>query len=596
MSNWKVLAAQESQIQGCDLTIVLATVDAESSGNNELNDIGCVGYGQINVPYHYDAYQYAAQRLGISLPAEGDTKGLINLTLQNDQLSMIISVFVIKQYWAQAAGDFVQFTKLYEGPDATDIDRRYNIYQQYLDQSNSNTSALSGTNVHTGADVITIARQYLGVPYVWGGADPSGFDCSGLVQYCYSQIGIDLPRTTYDQVTKGIDVGSNPLQEGDLMFFDSTGHVAMYSGNGNMIEAPHTGANVREVTARTPENVRRIISANSGSYGSGTPLNGLSIPATNYSIVNNSKQSTGVIYGRRYRVLVSNSEGVALDVSKLKCTFNIQKTMRMQANYSTITIYNLSAQTENTIIQEGNRVVLEAGYEGEQYGLIFDGTVIQPLRNKLDGVDYTLTLNSLDGDGFLNGGVVNFSVLKGQTHRDITGTIASKASTPTQLGTISQKFDNTQLTRGKVCFGLGKEYLRQIAQSQGATFYMDNGMVNIIKLDDLPVDEIIELSPASGLIGVPAQTEYGVSFKCLLNPRIKLNTLVHIDNTLVQDLQAQLGQVIRSLDSSGIYRIIKINDIGDTMGDDWQCECEAVSQAGMVPSLMNSASANMNPF
>jgi hypothetical protein len=61
-------------------------------------------------------------------------------------------------------------------------------------------------------------------------------------------------------------------------------------------------------------------------------------------------------------------------------------------------------------------------------------------------------------------------------------------------------------------------------------------------------------------------------------------------------LQAQLGQVIRSLDSSGIYRIIKINDIGDTMGDDWQCECEAVSQAGMVPSLMNSASANMNPF
>ncbi|WP_232421884.1 transglycosylase SLT domain-containing protein [Nocardioides sp. Iso805N] len=102
----------------------------------------------------------------------------------------------------------------------------------------------------TGSDVVTDARRYLGVPYLWGGTDPSkGLDCSGLVQQVYGDLGISLPRVSRDQADTGTAVGSlADAQPGDLLFFGSPiHHVAIYEGNGMMIEAPHTGQSVKEI-------------------------------------------------------------------------------------------------------------------------------------------------------------------------------------------------------------------------------------------------------------------------------------------------------------------------------------------------------------
>ena len=93
-------------------------------------------------------------------------------------------------------------------------------------------------------EVIPIARKYLGIPYVYGGADPSvGFDCSGLVMYCYAQIGIQLPHYSGYQQNMGVPVPMNALRPGDLVFmgYPVSYHVALYAGGGQVIEAPHTG-------------------------------------------------------------------------------------------------------------------------------------------------------------------------------------------------------------------------------------------------------------------------------------------------------------------------------------------------------------------
>jgi cell wall-associated NlpC family hydrolase len=87
----------------------------------------------------------------------------------------------------------------------------------------------------------TIAMQYLGVPYVWGGGSPSGFDCSGLVMYVFAQLGIALPHYAAAQFGVGEPVARDQLQPGDLVFFDGLGHVGIYIGGGEMIHAPHTG-------------------------------------------------------------------------------------------------------------------------------------------------------------------------------------------------------------------------------------------------------------------------------------------------------------------------------------------------------------------
>jgi peptidoglycan DL-endopeptidase CwlO len=92
-----------------------------------------------------------------------------------------------------------------------------------------------------GGDVVSIAMQYLGTPYVWGGAAPGGFDCSGLVVFAYAQVGISLPHYTGALWNVGTPVSSDQLQPGDLVFFYGLGHVGIYIGGGQFIHAPHTG-------------------------------------------------------------------------------------------------------------------------------------------------------------------------------------------------------------------------------------------------------------------------------------------------------------------------------------------------------------------
>jgi cell wall-associated NlpC family hydrolase len=89
--------------------------------------------------------------------------------------------------------------------------------------------------------VVGVAMQYLGTPYVWGGASPGGFDCSGFVMYVYGQIGVSLPHSSYAQYGYGSPVSQGDLQPGDLVFFDGLGHVGIYVGGGSFIHAPHTG-------------------------------------------------------------------------------------------------------------------------------------------------------------------------------------------------------------------------------------------------------------------------------------------------------------------------------------------------------------------
>ncbi len=91
-----------------------------------------------------------------------------------------------------------------------------------------------------------MALRYLGVPYRWGGADPvTGFDCSGLVQFAYAQVGIRLNHYTGTQFTEGAPVPDGQLRPGDLVFFEpgvaGPGHVGIYAGGDEFVEAPHTG-------------------------------------------------------------------------------------------------------------------------------------------------------------------------------------------------------------------------------------------------------------------------------------------------------------------------------------------------------------------
>ena len=100
---------------------------------------------------------------------------------------------------------------------------------------------------------VTIASRYLGVRYRFGGAGPNGFDCSGLVQYVYRQLGKSLPRTAAEQASATRRVSRSQARPGDLVLFPGGGHIGIYVGNGMMLDAPHTGTVVQ---------IRKIYSSN----------------------------------------------------------------------------------------------------------------------------------------------------------------------------------------------------------------------------------------------------------------------------------------------------------------------------------------------
>ncbi|MEV0261698.1 NlpC/P60 family protein [Streptomyces sp. NPDC050617] len=110
----------------------------------------------------------------------------------------------------------------------------------------TDSRAPSGTHAAKADKAIAFARAQMGKPYVWGATGPNSYDCSGLTQAAWKAAGVDLPRTTWDQVKTGTRVATDDLQPGDLVFFyDDISHVGMYIGDGKMIHAPKPGANVR---------------------------------------------------------------------------------------------------------------------------------------------------------------------------------------------------------------------------------------------------------------------------------------------------------------------------------------------------------------
>lgn len=135
---------------------------------------------------------------------------------------------------------------------------------QAVSQAPTGSTSTTSTASASASAITSYALTFLGVPYVWGGTTPSGFDCSGLVQYVYSHFGINLGRTTYTQQYAGTKISVASAQAGDLYFWGSYGsayHVAIALGGGQYVMAPAPGQNVMtgSVSSYTPSFAVRVL-------------------------------------------------------------------------------------------------------------------------------------------------------------------------------------------------------------------------------------------------------------------------------------------------------------------------------------------------
>lgn len=295
-------------------------------------------------------------------------------------------------------------------------------------------------------------------------------------------------------------------------------------------------------------------------------------------------------YIRQVRLIVGADSGAGLDLSKMHITFDIKKSDAETPNAAEIVVYNLNDDTAARIRNEYTKVILQAGYVSN-FGTIFSGTIKQVRLGKENGTDSTLMISAGDGDQAYISSTVNTTLAAGASQND---QIAAAAQPMTQYGVTQGYIGGTDsvgtLARGKVMYGMSRDYIRQSAVTTGTTWSIQDGALQLVPRTGVLPGTAVVLSPTSGLIGTPEQTNDGVKLQCLLNPMIRVGGVVRIDHATVAEAAAQNGskasasQAPVALSSNGLYRVLVVEYEGDTHGGPWYSKLNCLAMDASAPA------------
>lgn len=341
----------------------------------------------------------------------------------------------------------------------------------------------------------------------------------------------------------------------------------------------------------------------------------------------------GRLYGRKWKITIykkayktiKNADGssaitteetersTAVDVSLLRCVFKVEAAIETQVAICTLEVYNMNPTAEGDIIREGFQVSIEGGYEEGQYGEIFTGDIVQVIRNRENGIDYKLEILALRGSSMFDLNFAKCSIAAGSKPRDIIDALTRNARQAITIGEISENLSDQALPRGKVLFGTPSMYLRDLAVGNDAYYWAGNdGKLTVKKVDDeIPTDQVLVLSPgnpntdvaATGLVGTPQYGDDGIHIKMLLDCRVKLMSLIKIDNEWIRKslLNLNIGGGNNKLaqqsqfDEDGEYQVFKLVHQGDTHGDTWTTEVEGIGRNGRGGLLVSQENDTQTP-
>lgn len=295
------------------------------------------------------------------------------------------------------------------------------------------------------------------------------------------------------------------------------------------------------------------------------------------------------LYGRLCSLLLVEGDK-ALDLSGMHITFESRQQDEEHPDNCRIRVHNLSRETVRRIKGEFSRVVLQAGYEGVGLGVIFDGTIRQWGEGREGNrVDTYLDILAADGDLGYNNGFVSRTLAAGSTAKqridECVAAIVEQHGMRTGRVKLTEGFGGT-LPRGRVLFGLARAQLRGQTQNVRASWNIKGGAVNVTPLDEYPPGQAVVLNALTGLIGRAEQTMDGIKCRCLINPRIDVGGLVHIDNASVNKVTQQKDHVIdggaqmpydqwaglqnlADVTADGLYRVYVCEYRGNNRGPDW---------------------------
>ena len=284
----------------------------------------------------------------------------------------------------------------------------------------------------------------------------------------------------------------------------------------------------------------------------------------------------GVQYLRKVTLLVEDNAGQVLDLSELRIKFAVKQSSAQTPNAADILVYNLSEETALQVRSQFKRVILQGGYNSN-YGVIFQGNIKQVIIGRESATETFINIIAGDGDLAYNFAVVSATLAAGSNQNDqITACAQATAALGVTAGGNATVTQAQTRPRGKALFGNARHYLRQVAKTTGYTWSIQNEQLQFVPSKSYLPGSAVVINAQTGMVGTPQQTTQGVNVKCLLNPYIKINGRVQLDNKTVQLLKIDLtlkpgGQtnVQMPLASNGVYFVLAVEHSGDTRGTEW---------------------------
>jgi hypothetical protein len=315
-------------------------------------------------------------------------------------------------------------------------------------------------------------------------------------------------------------------------------------------------------------------------------------------------------FGRKFEITVQLPDSTEIlkvaddhstdpEALRLRATFDIYcPAMQGGFWYADICLYNLDRLTTGKLlarpIRQGAIVTVSAGYRYGNYGVIWRGPVFQPLFDRENVVDFKITLHCILGLNEFTRNSINAAYGAGATQYELVQQIANSSFRKIPIDSVSSALVGKKLHRGGVLFGNPDKYLTKIANDNNMQWWFGLNGLNLGKADDdVPTQSVdFVYTPNTGIIGVPQQTQYGVDFRVLLDPRIRIQRplpVVKIDNSVIRQQKLQIGEYLNILDQDGEYIAIAARHFGDTRGNEWYTDITGLTSTGGKLAMLQTA-------
>ncbi|GHV35139.1 hypothetical protein FACS1894187_07210 [Synergistales bacterium] len=286
---------------------------------------------------------------------------------------------------------------------------------------------------------------------------------------------------------------------------------------------------------------------------------------------------------RDISLIVGKGGGDGIELSGLKIAFDILKTDTETPNKAQVKIWNLSDDTAQKIKDEFDTVILNAGYKAKM-GLIYKGNIIQVRRLREHVVDKILEITMGDGDEGYIYAMTNKTLSAGATQKDILdAAIEPMKEHGIELG-YCPDLGGEKLPRGKTIFRSSRDVIADICKTTNTTWSIQDGRIDIVPKDEAIPGNAYLISPSTGMIDSPKQTNKGIQIRCLLNSEIHVGGTVKIEGDIEEAGQEKKkhgkeksSEPPAKLASDGVYRVIQCRYKGDTWGNEWYCEIVGVA-------------------